>query len=172
MGGEISPAKSFWLFYCIYTWLIFIPFIYFTQEIPQPYKTTWIVFSAWFWLRGIVEMVMMFITKNWTPPIGIAHDLSCVLLLMFMPMFFKHTLGPLHSPFFIFHMSLIFGALMETYYAMTFHKIVGEKTKGDEAVWYANKEDPVFKRVVFITALANFPIYGGLLFITHHLASR
>lgn len=172
LGGEISPAKSFWLFYCIYSWLIFIPFICFTQKIPEPYQTTWIAFSIWFWIRGVIEMFMMFVTKNWTPPIGITHNISCFLLLVFLPFFIEGYLQSINSPFMIYHLSLILSIIMETYYAFTFWKIVGEKTKGEEAIWYANKEDPIFKRVVLVTAIANWPIYGGLIFFAAHLALR
>lgn len=172
MGGNISPAKSLWLFYCIYSWFIFIPYIYFTQDIPEPYKTTWIGFSIWFWIRGVIEMIMMFITKNWTPPIGITHNISCFLLLVFLPFFIEEKFESFASALTLYHLSLILSIIMETYYAFAFWKIVGEKTKGDEAVWYANKEDPKFKRVVLVTAIANWPIYGGLIFFTLQLATR
>ncbi len=117
-------------------------------------------------------MIMMFVTKNWTPPIGITHNISCFLLLVFAPFFIQGEKLGLTSPYTIYHLSLILSIMMETYYAFAFWKIVGEKTKGDEAVWYANKEDPAFKRVVLVTAIANWPIYGGLIFFTAHLAMR
>jgi hypothetical protein len=172
MGGCISPSKSFWLFYCIYSWLIFIPFIYFTQDIPEPYKTSWIVFSVWFWIRGVIEMIMMFITKNWTPPIGITHNISCFLVLTLLPFIIEGKFEPISSAFTLFHLSLILSIMMETYYAYTFWRIIGEKTKGDEAVWYANKEEPKFKQVVLVTAIANWPIYAGLIFFTYRIATH
>ena len=172
MGGNISPAKSFWLFYCIYSWFIFIPYITSTQDISEPYKTAWMAFSTWFWIRGVIEMIMMFITRNWIPPIGIAHNISCLLLLTILPFFIEGKFEPLPSAFTIYHLSLILSVVMETYYAFAFWKIVGEKTKGDKAVWYANKDDLAFKRVILVTAIANWPIYGSLIFFTSYLALR
>jgi hypothetical protein len=60
---------------------------------------------------------------------------------------------------------------METYYAIKFYKIIGSKTKGDEAIWYAHKEDPIFKKVVKITAIFNIPLYASLIFFTWSLAT-
>ena len=169
MGGSISPAKSFWLFYCIYTWFLLLPFILYKELVPEPLYTLWLGFVGWMIFRGAAEMFMMFITKNWTPPLGIAHNISCIAWLVLGSIYYRTTLSTLELPFIIFHISLIIGLFMETYYAIVFYKIVGSKTKGDKAVWYANKEDPIFKRVVKITALFNFPLYGCLIFFTESL---
>jgi hypothetical protein len=59
---------------------------------------------------------------------------------------------------------------METYYAVKFYEIIGQNTKGKEAIWYANKDNPVFKKVVTITAIFNIPLYACLIFFTVSLA--
>jgi len=164
LGGDITPAKSFWLFYCIYTWLFFIPFILIKTDIPEPFRTTWMVFTVWFWIRSLAEGVMLFVTKNWTPPIGVAHDLSCLVILIFLPFVMAEENPNLLSPAGIFHLGLILSLILETYYAYSFFKLVGQKTKGEKGVWYANKEDPIFKRIVLITCVFNFPTYGALLY--------
>ena len=47
---------------------------------------------------------------------------------------------------------------LETFYAVVFYRVVGEHTIGDDAVWFAEKNNPVFQKVVRITALCNVPI--------------
>ena len=164
MGGNIAPAKSFWLFYCIYTWFLLMPFVLVTQELPQELEVIWIGFVAWMYFRGIVEMVMMFITKNWIPPIGIGHDISCVVWLVLGSIYFIYQGASIPLHYGIFHLSLILSLVMETYYAIKFYEVVGGKTKGDDAIWYANKEDAVFKKVVKVTALLNIPLYSCLIY--------
>jgi len=164
LGGDITPAKSFWLFYCIYTWLFFIPFILIKTDIPEPFRTTWMVFTIWFWIRSVAEGIMLFVTKNWTPPIGVGHDLSCLVILIFCPVFLNIEFSSLLTPAGIFHLSLILSLILETYYAYSFFKLVGQKTKGEKGIWYANKEDPIFKRIVTITCIFNYPTYGALIY--------
>lgn len=170
MGGAISPAKSFWLFYCIYSWFLLLPFVLYQKLVPQPLETIWLGFTGWMYFRGIVELYMMFVSKNWTPPLGIGHNISCILWLLASSFYYFNQLQVIPLHYIVFHLSLILSLVMETYYAVVFYKIVGSKTKGDKAVWYANKDDPLFKKVVLVTAIANVPIYSCLIFFTWSLA--
>jgi hypothetical protein len=170
MGGAISPAKSFWLFYCIYTWFLLLPFVLYQGFIPAPLSTVWTAFTGWMIFRGIAELFMMFVTKNWIPPLGIAHNLSCVAWLGTASIYHREAISELPIIVIVFHLSLILSLLMETYYAIQFYKIVGQKTKGEEAVWYANKDDPQFQKVVKITAIFNIPLYLSLIIFTGSLA--
>ncbi len=169
LGGEITPAKSFWLFYCMYTWLFFLPYILLTQKIDSPFKETWWTFTIWFWIRSIAEAIMLFKTKNWTPPIGVVHDLSCLVLLIGCPFFFDGSTSEPIFPALIFHLSLILSLILETFYAWSFFKLVGGKTKGEKGIWYANKHDPIFKRIVLMTCIFNFPVYFCLGYFVYFL---
>jgi hypothetical protein len=169
LGGDITAAKSFWLFYCMYTWLFFIPYALFTTVLEEPFKTTWTVFTVWFWIRSFAEALMLFKTKNWTPPIGVIHDLSCLVILIGMPFYFEIDSSIIFSPPGIFHLSLILSLILETYYAYSFFKLVGGKTKGEKGIWYANKHDPIFKRIVLITCLFNYPVYFSLGYFIYSL---
>ena len=170
MGGAISPAKSLWLFYCIYCWFLLMPFVLYQNLVPEPLNTIWIGFVGWMYFRGMVEMFMMFYTKNWTPPLGIGHNLSCLAWLLLSSIYNYSELKEQPLPHLIFHTGLIWGLIMETYYAVKFYEIIGQNTKGKEAIWYANKDNPVFKKVVTITAIFNIPLYACLIFFTVSLA--
>lgn len=169
MGGAISPAKSFWLFYCIYTWFLLMPVTLYLKKIPAPLYHLWLGFVGWMYARGLIEMFMMFVTKNWTPPLGIVHNISCIAWLLFGSAYYYEQVMAVPLIILLFHCSVIFSLVMETYYAIAFYKIVGSKTKGDEAIWYANKDDPEFKKVVKVTFLANIPLYACLIIFTGSL---
>ncbi|MEC7181835.1 MAG: hypothetical protein VXW15_03920, partial [Bdellovibrionota bacterium] len=67
-------------------------------------------------------------------------------------------------PYGIFHLTLIGSVILETYYAHGFYKIVGTKTKGDEAVWYAPADDARFQFIVKVTGICNLFLFSSLLF--------
>ena len=94
------------------------------------------------WFRGVVELFMLFVTKNWVPPIGIIHDLSCVFIFLGLSVYwYKDLWRQFTWPYGFFHFTLLLSVILETYYAYGFYKIVGDKTKGDEAVWYAPSDN-------------------------------
>ncbi len=167
LGGKISLAKAIWLFYTIYVWFFLLPYIYFYHPI-SPYTTIWVLFSLWMWIRGVIELFMMFVTKNWTPPLGISHDITCALLFIGTSIYWYKELADNFSwaPF-IFHLSLFLSVLLETYYAYGFYKIVGEKTKGDDAVWYAGEDNKDFKFLVKLTGICNYPLFISLFFFIY-----
>lgn len=164
LGGKISRAKAVWLFYTLYVWFFFIPFFYFNYPL-FPYTTIWGIFSLWMWIRGLGELFMMFVTKNWTPPLGIFHDITCALLFCGASIYwYKDLFSTFSWPIFIFHVSLLLSILLETYYAYGFYKIVGKKTQGDEAIWYAGEDNKEFQFLVKMTAIFNIPLFGALIF--------
>ena len=164
MGGAISKAKAFWLFFTIYVWFFLLPYCYYNFEL-SPYTDIWIIFSLWMWIRGVVEIFMMFVTKNWVPPIGIVHDLSCVIIFLGLSIYWFSGLKTHFSwPYGIFHLTLFTSVILETYYAYGFYKIVGDKTKGEDAVWYAPADKAEFQFIVRVTGICNFFLFSSLFF--------
>lgn len=159
LGGKIAWSKSLWLTYTIYTWFLLPPILYLYSS-----SETWLALSpisASFWVRGFIELFMLFVTKNWKPIYGITHNTFTIIL----GLLFYNTLSiqlSVSECFFI--ITVYMGLCFETYYAFFFHKFVGKKTQGDEAVWFANKEDPVFKKVLQVTTVGNIITYSGLIY--------
>ena len=107
---------------------------------------------------------------------GMAYNVFCVFVLnivlgqtLVSPIFDK-------SPFLwksddgvilLYIIGIMLTALTDTYYAYSFFKIVGTKTIGTEAIWYASETDPVFKRINLITARLNWFFYGLTGFILY-----
>ena len=169
MGGKMSVAKGFWLFYAVFTWFVFLPLLLFYYKVPSFLDYVWGVFWVWMAIRGLVELFMMYITKNWTPPIGITHNISCVLWLIGSSIYFYIQVLTLPTIVLFFHISLIVSMILETWYAVGFYKIVKEKTKGDDAIWFAPSDDNRFKNLVLWTGAFNWPLFSILLIYLYRL---
>jgi len=159
-GGSLAPSKRFWLFYTLYTWFIFLPISLYEGYIGDAFYLSFLLLTVSMWLRAPIEVFMLLKTKNWTPPIGITHDLI-TLVLFCVPLFsLKSIEFTIES---IFAFTLFLSLILETYYAYAFYKIVQDKTKGDEGIWFANKENPEFRRILQITTIFNYPLFLALL---------
>ncbi|MDZ4667666.1 MAG: hypothetical protein SGJ00_07260 [bacterium] len=56
------------------------------------------------------------------------------------------------------YLILVSGILIvDSIYAYKFYKIVGSKTKGKDAIWYASETDPSFLGVIKLTRMLNAP---------------
>lgn len=159
IGGKIAICKLFWLDYTLIAWF-FLPIVFYFQNMKGSHFNIFYVISISMWIRGIIELYMLYVSKNWTPPIGIAHDLFTFLIATFS---FYKTL-PMNSSSTIISLSLLLSLILETYYAYAFYKIVKDKTTGDDAIWFASKENPKFCNILKITTFFNFIIYPILLY--------
>lgn len=157
IGGKIALAKLFWLDYTLITWF-FLPLFFYFENNASLVILPWFVLSLSMWIRGIVELYMLYVSKNWSPIIGISHDVLTLLLVIIFS--FK-----VESQLFIDYLmvaSLVFSLVLETYYATAFYQIMKGKTQGDEAIWFVSQEEPRFKRVLKITSFGNIILYAVL----------
>ncbi|MBX3249983.1 MAG: hypothetical protein KF901_22590 [Myxococcales bacterium] len=163
LGGRISRAKAAWLTFAVLFWLGVCPLLALEPSLPTRWRVVLGVFAAQFWLRGLVELYLLYVTKSWRPPYGIAHDLfslALVLALVALPGGFP--LEPAHLVGLAASTLVALSLVAETYYAWVFFQLVEGKTTGDEGVWFADQEDPRFVRVNRLTAALNVPLYVGL----------
>lgn len=163
MGGAISPPKMLWLAWAVGVWLFVVPVVALDPGVAPALRWTLGIFAAWMWLRGIAELVMMYVTKNWRPPYGIAHDVSCVVLLVALCVAQLDAMSGL-SGYDLWVLALVIvvtaSMVIETIYAVRFHEVVEGKTTGDDAVWFADPDDPKFKRINRLTTILNVPLYA------------
>jgi hypothetical protein len=158
IGGKMAWCKLFWLDYTLITWF-FLPLVFYYQGKSGGVYTTIYALSISMWVRGIIELIMMYGTKNWTPPIGITHDIFTFLLVAV-----SLIMGPhLELIELIFGGSLLLSLGLETYYAWGFYMIVRHQTKGDDAIWFASKENPAFAQILKVTTVGNIILYPILL---------
>lgn len=161
IGGKIALCKVLWLDYTLIAWF-FLPIVFYFQGMSGDYYDVFYTISISMWIRGIIELYMLYVSKNWTPPIGIAHDIFTFIIATYT---FYLTLPTTYDSI-IISSSLLLSLVLETYYAYAFYKIVKEKTKGDDAIWFASKDNPKFKKILTITTFGNIIVYSALILLT------
>src|ERR1700722_2017584 len=81
VGGPISIPKSLWLSGAIFFWF-FYPLIYaLDPSVSLAWKLVLGFHLLSWWIRGPLEVFMIYRWFNWSPRYGIRHDLSHILAL-------------------------------------------------------------------------------------------
>jgi hypothetical protein len=166
LGGRISSAKMAWLFFTIYAWFVVAPALAADSHVATPLRITLGAFAAWMWIRGAVEMYLLYVTKSWRPPIGITHDLSCLALIGGLGAWHGSVLGALAAPLdravLAFVGLVVASLIVEILYAALFFRAARGHTTGDDGVWFADDAAPAFRRLSRLTAVLNVPLYAAL----------
>ena len=82
IGGQVAFVKVLWLMTAIFLWFVFPVFIFSSSRLGHKCRAWLRLFWLLMVIRAFVELTMMYITKNWHPYLGIAHDLICAVLLL------------------------------------------------------------------------------------------
>lgn len=158
LGGKISNPKLLWLFFAIWFWLFECAVLAFEPSLPSGYRILFGVHAASMWLRGLLEMVMLYATRNWRPPIGIGHDVLCIVtvlgLALVLPLPLDSAWG-LFAPALV--VMLLFSLGVEVLYAALFFQAVEGKTTGEKGIWFASEDEARFRRINRITTAFNVP---------------
>ncbi len=168
LGGQISWAKTLWLFFAVGLWFFITPILALEPSLPPSLKRTLGAFSIWMWIRGLAEVFMLGVTKNWTPPLGIAHDLSAILLILTLLFHARRELLPLlrsqNDENSVTRTTLAFTGLLllslgvEVLYASLFYFAVNGATTGDQGIWFAAEGEARFRQILLITKTLNLPL--------------
>lgn len=151
MGGAISRAKAVWLGYAVYLWFFACPLLALDPAVARPARLLLGAFGAFMWLRGVAELVLLFWLKRWSPPMGIGHDVACLLLLVAGAWWLGPELSVVARPLDAWTLGLlavvVVSLLCEVGFAWSFHVAVGGATHGDDGVWFASEDDPRFRAI-------------------------
>jgi hypothetical protein len=164
LGGPISPAKALWLYWTVSVWFFIIPMLLYFWHWPPVIKQPLLFLTISMWVRGVIEIFMLFVSRNWIPPYGIGHNL---FTLASMSLLFARNTESLRAVSFsslVFLISMMISLLVESYYARSFFKLVQSKTMGEDGLWYAHEKDPIFKKILFLTKMWNLFFYGIIIF--------
>jgi len=159
-GGRISNPKVLWLFFAIWFWFVECAVLAFEPALPFAFRLIVGAHAVSMYLRGVVELVMLHVTKNWRPPIGIAHDALCIAVIVALVVAQREALGDpgawgLWAPLLV--VMLLFSLAVELLYAALFFRAVEGKTTGDDGIWFADPDSPRFRRINRITFACNTP---------------
>ena len=166
LGGRISGPKVAWLFYAVFLWFLVCPLVALDTAVPVEARVVLGAFAALMWLRGAAELFMLYVTKNWRPPYGVAHDVACIALVLGGLVWGRaRWQGPLDTvdAWALALVGLVLVSLfVEVAYAALFFHAVEGRTTGDEGIWFADQEQARFRRINRLTLALNVPLYAGL----------
>lgn len=171
IGGSISLPKAYWLGLVVYCWYILGSIFLFLGP-KLAFHTTFLVTSLSVWFRAPIELAMLFHYKNWLPKYGIAHNW---MLLITVPLGAALHLAHGAQPGLLDLACLLvwtMSAAMELYHSIAFSKIVGTKTMGDSAIWFASGQDPAFDRINRITTRNNVLLSATTMLTLYLMATR
>lgn len=164
-GGDISSPKLAWLAYAVLLWFLVTPLIALDPALRPGLRWVLGAFSACMWLRGVVEIYMLFVTRNWRPPYGIAHDVVCIALLVgglvFVPDSRPSGTHPMDLWAALLLVLLLVSLVAEVLYAWLFHRAAEGRTTGHDGVWFA-ADSHRFRAINRLTAWLNVPLFLGL----------
>lgn len=156
IGGKISKAKTFWLGYAMFHYFI-LPWwiLIFVAEDGINILILYTILGV-FYFRMLFQTILMFVTQNWSPPIGIAYNLIASLVLTGLAalIIYTGTLSLYYCILIVYICILILILLTDTFYAKSFYELVGHETKGVKAIWFAS-DDVKFARINRITQRNN-----------------
>ncbi len=160
VGGNISTPKALWLSYTVGSWF-FLPILFLFWPIDQGVKYVIIFHLSSFWIRGVLELFMIYKWYNWSPIHGISHDLFhffgvAILFKYFWPM--EVNRPTLMTMIYIY--SILISVGFETVFAIFFLKIRG---KEKHKIYFADNSAQ-WKFVNYLTYFAVLICYGLLLF--------
>lgn len=156
LGGAISKAKAYWLPFAIWMWFVVAPAVgfdaMFRGVVDEGAGRALLAFGLFMWLRGVVEMLMLYVTKNWIPPIGITHDVLCIVLLLALGGY-----GVAHLDMstatemtwwsYALVALLVVTLVVEIHHAYSFFVAVKGLTKGDDGIWFADEHQERFRKI-------------------------
>ncbi|MFP2932943.1 hypothetical protein ACLESO_48900 [Pyxidicoccus sp. 3LG] len=165
-GGRISGPKVAWLFYAVFLWFLVCPLVALDAAVPEEARAVLGAFAAFMWLRGAAEMYLLYVTKSWRPPYGVAHDVACIVLVLGGLAWGRErwtgTLGA-GDVWALALVALVLASLfVEVAYAALFFHAVEGRTTGEEGIWFADEEQARFRRINRLTLALNVPLYAGL----------
>lgn len=166
IGGPIARPKIFWLGFTSYNYFILSLLLWWGLTLSPLWNTLLIIFIGCIYFRAVVQSLFMFVFHIWIPPMGIFYNIFCFTVIVVFTGYNYNEMFPLGlgDEVGALYMGLICASLItDSVYAYKFFKLVGEKTKGKEAIWYASEEDPIFKKIVRLTRNMN------ILFTCYHI---
>lgn len=160
VGGDISTPKSLWLVFAIGAWF-FYPFLFYLTELNNDLKMVLNFHLISIWLRGIIELVMIYKLFNWSPRYGIAHNTFHFLGVLILFLMSIKTFQI--NAFSIFILLILVSFIFENLFAYLFFKVRGEEK---HKVYFAN-DGPEWTFINKVTIFGNTICYG-LLFLTSY----
>ncbi len=154
-GGPISWPKALWLAFTVQHWFVVPIFFLLHPEFPEDLFAVYIFHLISWWIRGPLELVMIYKWLNWTPFYGIGHDIFHILGVTTLLLLACFSVGTPADGISFLSVSYIFLILfttsVEAYFAYLF-LTTRSHAEADENIYFAS-DDPKW---IFINRVTTF----------------
>jgi hypothetical protein len=156
-GGAVAWPKSVWLGCAILFWIVLPALLARDARLGTPWRTPFVLLLVLMLLRAAIELWMLYVSHNWSPFYGIAHDAACLTVLWW---FARRALrgvafGQLERvERAAFVHAIATGALFvpEMYFA--WYMQANFRTQGDDPLYFV-PDDPAHAGVLALTTVAD-----------------
>jgi hypothetical protein len=156
-GGGIAWPKSAWLGCAILYWFVLPALLASDARLPAAWRAPFVGLLVLMGLRGVIELWMLYVSHNWSPFYGIAHDVACLVLLWGFAFRAATGMGSLWRPGLqrtAFVHAIATGLLFipEVYFA--WYMQANFRTQGADPLYFV-PDDAAHTRVLALTAAAD-----------------
>jgi hypothetical protein len=147
VGGPVSAPKMAWLALALLIWLVLPALLAADPRASPGLRRAFAVLLLLIVARGAIEGWMLYVSLNWSPWYGIAHDLLCIAALSWLAA--RATASGALDRVVRTHLFVtILAFVPEIYFAwyMQAHFV----TRGDQAIYFV-PDDPAYADVLFVT---------------------
>ncbi len=155
VGGAMAFQKALWLADALVLWFVLPIFIVGDARIRAEARRAFKALLILMALRAVVEGWMLYVTLNWSPWYGIAHDLACMAALVY----YFARYAPVIQPMWRVHIAVTTLAFVpEIYFAWYMQHYFN--TQGQGAVYFVPDEPAqAFALNVTWAAVVCFTLY-------------
>jgi hypothetical protein len=149
VGGRVSVPKTAWLALALLLWVALPVLVAADPRTSPMLRRAFRVLLLLMLARGAIEGWMLYVTLNWSPWYGIAHDLLCITVVGLFAL--RATASNPLARLLRTHLFVtILAFTPEIYFAwyMQAHFI----TRGDRAVYFV-PDDPAYADVLLVTKI-------------------
>jgi hypothetical protein len=149
VGGPISWPKALWLYHAIFSWFLVPPVYLAIVDLHWSLRVVIGFHTLVWWIRGPLELVMIYRWYNWTPKYGITHDcIHAIALLVGMMATVKLWPENLANWMaFVYCGVTVVMLVFETSFAALFLDVRGHQ---DHKIYYA-ADEPKWRFINWIT---------------------
>jgi len=150
-GGGIAWPKSIWLGCAILYWFVLPALLLRDKRLLPAWRLPFAALLALMGLRGVIELWMLYVSHNWSPFYGIAHDLICLATLWGLALRARAAFGTQRLAF--FH-AIATGLLFvpEIYFA--WYMQAHFQTQGEKPLYFV-PDDAAHAQVLALTTAAD-----------------
>ena len=149
VGGDISWPKLCWLSYAVALWFAVPALVAADPRLPASWRLPFAILALLMLARGVVELWMLYVARNWSPWYGIGHDLLCLLTLAVFVHALNRTARTAIERTVFAHLIVTAAMFLpEIYFA--WYMQAHFTTTGDGAIYFV-PDDPRYRDVLRVT---------------------